>query len=203
MYKVGEFAKLIKKSVKTLQRWDREGFYHPEVKTPTGHRLYSHKQYLEYFNIENNIKRKNIVYCRVSSSGQKNDLKTQKEFLTKFTFNSGISVDDFYEDIGSGLNYKRKNFIKLTKEIINGEIETLIIAHKDRLVRFGFEWFEWLCGEYNTKILIINDDKLSPEEEMCTDLMSIIHVFSSRLYGLRKYKKELNETCKENINTTN
>jgi predicted site-specific integrase-resolvase len=200
MYKVGEFSKLIKKSVKTLQRWDRENVFKPEIRTPTNRRLYSHKQYLDYFNFGDNLKRRNVIYCRVSSSGQKSDLKTQKEFLNQFTFNNGLSVDDIYEDVGSGLNYRRKNFLRLTKEIIGGEINVIIIAHKDRLVRFGFEWFEWLCNEYNTKILIINDDKLSPEKEMCNDLMSIIHVFSSRLYGLRKYKKEINETCKENIN---
>jgi putative resolvase len=198
MYKVGEFAKLIKKSVKTLQRWDRENILKPEVRTQTNRRLYSHKQYLDYFNIENNLKRKNVIYCRVSSSGQKNDLKTQKEHLNKFTLNAGLSIDDIYEDIGSGLNYKRKNFLKLVKEILNGEIDTVVIAHKDRLVRFGFEWFEWLCNENDVNLKIINDEKLSPEEEMCNDLMSIIHVFSSRLYGLRKYKKEINETCKEN-----
>lgn len=199
MYKVGEFAKLIKKSVKTLQRWDREGTFKPDIRTSTNRRLYSHKQYLDYFNIENNIKRKNIAYIRVSSSSQKNDLKSQKEYINKFTLNAGLSIDDIYEDIGSGLNYKRKYLIKLTEEIINKEINIIVIAHKDRLVRFGFEWFQWLCDKYNVKLLIINDENLSPSEEMTKDLMSIIHVFSSRLYGLRKYKKTINEACKENI----
>lgn len=199
MYKIGEFAKLIKKSIKTLQRWDREGTFSPEIRTVTNRRLYSHKQYLDYFNIENNIKRKNVAYIRVSSSSQKDDLKSQKVYVNKFSLNAGLSLDEIYEDIGSGLNYKRKNFIKLTDEIINKEINTLIIAHKDRLVRFGFEWFQWLCERNDVKLIIINDETLSPHEEMTKDLMSIIHVFSSRLYGLRKYTKTINEACKENI----
>lgn len=197
MYNVSEFAKLIKKNVKTLQRWDREGTLKPEIRTSTNRRIYSHKQYLDYFNLGNDVKRKTIVYCRVSSSNQKQDLVSQKNSLIDFTKNSGISVDEIYEDIGSGLNYKRKNFLKLCEQIINREIEIVIIAHKDRLVRFGFEWFEWLCEKYGTELRIINDERLSPTDEMCKDLMSMIHVFSSRLYGLRKYKKQLNETCKE------
>lgn len=200
MYKIGEFSKLIKKSVKTLQRWDREGTLKPDIRTSTNRRLYSHKQYLDYFNINNNIKRKNVAYIRVSSSSQKNDLKSQKDYINKFSLNAGLSLDDIYEDVGSGLNYKRKNFLKLTQEIINREINTIIIAHKDRLVRFGFEYFQWLCDNNDVKILIINDENLSPQEEMVKDLMSIIHVFSSRLYGLRKYKNTINEACKENIN---
>jgi predicted site-specific integrase-resolvase len=198
MYSTGQFGKLIKKSVKTLQRWDRENILKPEIRTQSNRRLYSHNQYLNYFNLSNNSIKKNIIYIRVSSNNQKNDLKSQKDFLSKFTLNMGLSINEIYEDIGSGLNYKRKNFLKLIKEVINGEINSIVIAHKDRLIRFGFDFFEWLCNEYNTKIYIINDEKLSPQEELCKDLTSIIHVFSSRLYGLRKYKNLINETCKEN-----
>lgn len=78
--------------------------------------------------------------------------------------------------------------------ILNNEISEIILTHKDRLVRFGFEFFEWLCLEYNVKLNIINEEKTSPQQELCKDLMSIIHVFSSRLYGLRKYN--FNEICK-------
>jgi predicted site-specific integrase-resolvase len=77
------------------------------------------------------------------------------------------------------------------------EIETIIIAHKDRLVRFGFEWFDKFCENHSCKIKIINNDSLSPQEEMTKDLMSIIHCFSSKLYGLRKYKKEIMKLSNE------
>jgi putative resolvase len=77
----------------------------------------------------------------------------------------------------------------------NGQIKNIIIAHKDRFIRFGFEWFEKFCNNYGCNILIINDEKLSPQQEMINDLISIIHVFSCRIYGLRKYKEEIKK-CK-------
>lgn len=200
MYSTGQFGNLIKKSVKTLQRWDRDGILSPDLYSPKGHRLYSHKQYLDYFNNNKIIKRKIILYARVSSRAQKNDLIQQIDFIKKFSFNQGKIFDEIYSDIGSGLNYKRKYFLKLIDEITNGLIDEIIIAHKDRLIRFGFELIENLCEKYNTKIIIINDENLSPTEEMTQDLISIIHVFSSRLYGLRKYKNKIKKICKEKNN---
>jgi len=196
MYNITQFAKLINYSVKTLQRWDRESILIPHTRTKTNRRLYSQDQ-LNEFKASPLVTKKNIVYCRVSSHNQKDDLKSQKEYLIDFTKNMGLSIDEIYEDIGSGLNFKRKNFIKLINQILNGEISTIVIAHKDRLCRFGFELIEHLCSINNVNIKIINDDRLSPEQELCQDLTSIIHVFSSRLYGLRRYnKKIIEEMCK-------
>jgi predicted site-specific integrase-resolvase len=77
------------------------------------------------------------------------------------------------------------------ERVERGEIEEIVIAHKDRLVRFGFGWFENFCNHHGTQIVVMNSDTLSPEQEMTQDLLSIIHCFSSRLYGLRKYKKKI------------
>lgn len=200
MYNITQFAKLINYSVKTLQKWDRDGILKPKIRTKTNRRLYSHDQLLEFTKSNSLKKRKNIIYCRVSSSNQKNDLKSQREFLVDFTRNSGISIDDIYTDIGSGMNFKRKNFLKLIEEVENNEIESITIAHKDRLVRFGYELIEYLFNKKDVKINIINDDRLSPEQELCQDLTSIIHVFSSRLYGLRKYKNKIKEICENREN---
>lgn len=195
MYSIGKFAKLINKHVRTLQRWDNEGTFKPAKYTPKGRKLYSHEQYLDFTNqnLDNLINKSNIIYCRVSSFNQKNDLTSQLKFIEEYCTNNQIHVDDVYSDIGSGLNYKRKNFIKLINEITKHKINKVIIAHKDRLVRFGFELIEEICKEYNVELIVINDEKLSPQEEMVTDLMSIIHVFSSRLYGLRNYKPKIKE----------
>lgn len=78
-----------------------------------------------------------------------------------------------------------------------GSVSKIIIAHKDRLVRFGFEWFDIFCQNHGTEIIIMNNESLSPQEEMTQDLLSIIHCFSSRLYGLRKYKKTIIEIAKK------
>jgi predicted site-specific integrase-resolvase len=77
------------------------------------------------------------------------------------------------------------------------EISKIVIAHKDRLVRFGYEYFEKFCSQHGTSIIVMNQELLSPQEEMTKDLLSIIHCFSSRLYGLRKYKKQLKEMLEE------
>jgi predicted site-specific integrase-resolvase len=135
--------------------------------------------------------RKCILYARVSSSNQKKDLLSQKKALEDFCIASGRPMDERLEDIESGLNYNRKSFILLMEKVERGEVSEIIVAHKDRLVRFGFEWFEKFCKDYGTTIIVMNAESLSPEAEMTKDLLSIIHCFSSRLYGLRKYKKKI------------
>ena len=94
-------------------------------------------------------------------------------------------------------NYKRKNFVSLLYQVERGEIGEIVVAHKDRFVRFGFEWFENFCKQHGTEIVVMNSESLSPEEEMTKDLLSIIHCFSSRLDGLRKYKKRILEMAQK------
>jgi predicted site-specific integrase-resolvase len=100
---------------------------------------------------------------------------------------------EFVEEIGGGLNFKRRKFNQMMDAVINDEVKTLVIAHQDRLCRFGFEWFERLCQQHDCELLILNHESLSPKEEMVQDLMTIVHGFSSRLYGLRNYRKKLQE----------
>jgi putative resolvase len=194
MYNIGEFAKLLNKTVRTLQMWDSSGKLIAK-RTPTNRRYYTEEQLMEYKGIIAKESSKNVAYLRVSSNNQKDDLKNQKEFINTFCLNKGISLNEWYQDIGSGLNYKRKEWNKLLSLVQNGQIKNIIIAHKDRFIRFGFEWFEKFCNNYGCNILIINDEKLSPQQEMINDLISIIHVFSCRIYGLRKYKEEIKK-CK-------
>ena len=200
MYSIGKFSKMINKHVRTLQRWDNENIFKPAKYTPKGRKLYSHEQYLEFINKNfsfNDTEKETVIYCRVSSFGQKEDLKSQLAFVEEYCTINQIHVDSFLTDIGSGLNYKRKNFLKLINDITKQNVNKVIIAHKDRLVRFGFELIEELCKENNVELIVINEQKLSPQEEMVTDLMSIIHVFSSRLYGLRNYKPKMQELIED------
>ena len=199
IYRLNEFAKLIGKSVQTLQRWDREGIFKAH-RNKLNRRYYIHDQYLEYIGQKASHDKKNIVYYRVSSSGQKGDLENQKKAIEQFCIAQGIAVSEWVSDIGSGLNYTRKNLLSLMEMVERGEVTQIIVAHKDRLVRFGFEWFESFCKNHGTKILVMNNESLSPEEEMTKDLLSIIHCFSSRLYGLRKYKKKIKEIIYEKDN---
>jgi len=196
-YKPKEFGSLVNRTTSTLQRWDREGRL-KAYRTPNNRRYYTHEQYLEYIGQKANTNKLRVVYYRVSSSGQKNDLANQRIALEQFCISSGKPVDKWLKDIGSGLNYKRKNFILLMDMVERGEVSEIVIAHKDRLVRFGYEWFERFCTNHGTKIVVMNVESLSPEEEVTRDLLSIIHCFSIRLYGLRRYKKKLTELIKTN-----
>jgi len=199
IYRLNEFAKLIGKSVQTLQRWDREGIF-KAYRNKLNRRYYIHDQYLEYIGQKASPEKKNIVYYRVSSSGQKGDLENQKKAIEQFCIAQGIAVSEWLSDIGSGLNYTRKNFLSLMEMVERGEVAQIIVAHKDRFVRFGFEWFEKFCKNHGTIILIMNNESLSPTEEVTKDLLSIIQCFSSRLYGLRKYKKKIKEMIYEKDN---
>ena len=109
----------------------------------------------------------------------------------KSTGNQMLYIDEWIKEIGGGMNFKRKAFLSLMSRIQLGEIKTLIIAHKDRLVRFGFEYFQHVAIVNGCEIIIVNQESLSPQQEMVEDLMTIVHTFSCRLYGLRKYQKLL------------
>ena len=190
-YKPKDFAELIGVSVKTLQRWDREGILEAN-RTPTDRRYYTYDQYLQFKGIktQNDI-RQVVIYARVSTKNQKDDLQNQVSFLRQFCNARGIIVDQCMEEYGSGLNYNRKKWNKLLDEVMEQKIKTIIITHKDRFIRFGYDWFEKFCMKFHTTIVIVNNEELSPQEELVQDIVSILPVFSSRLYGLRKYKKQI------------
>ena len=120
-------------------------------------------------------------------------MKNQKLALEQYIITNGIAVSEWLSDVGSGLNYERKDFNYLFIEVENDRVARIIIAHKDRLVRFGYEWFNEYCKRHNCEIIVINAESLSPEEEVTKDLLTIMHCFSLRLYGLRRYRKEITE----------
>lgn len=195
MLTASEAAKVLRVHVKTLQRWDRTGELKAE-RSPSGRRLYKESAIKSMLRIGcEDVKRKIIAYCRVSSQSQRPDLKNQKEAIEQFCLSSAKPNVEYIEEIGGGLNFKRKKFLELIDSL--PEISEIIIAHKDRLSRFGFDLLEHLCIKNDTTLTVINIEKLSPEQEMVQDLMTIIHCFSSRLYGLRNYKKDVKKALKK------
>lgn len=193
MYKPKEFSELIGVSVKTLQRWDDNNKL-KAYRTPTNRRYYTYEQYLEYIGkSSDNIERNNVIYCRVSTRNQKDDLKNQADFLRQYVNAKGMIIDEVMEDYGSGLNYNRKKWNNLIDMCIDNKIDKIIITHKDRFIRFGYEWFERFLLKFNVEIIVVNNESLSPSEELVQDIISILHVFSCRIYGLRKYKKKIKE----------
>lgn len=151
--------------------------------------LYNINKYLREKNVLHKERIK-ICYCRVSSNKQKEDLEKQIKYM-KDKFPTHIII----QDIGSGLNYKRKGLQELMEKAINGEIEELVIAYKDRLTRFGYEIIEWLISKYsNGKIIVINkNEEETPVEELTKDIVSIMNVYVAKVNGLRKYKTHIKE----------
>lgn len=189
IYKPKEMAKKLNVTVRTLQRWDNEGKL-PAKRSPTNRRYYTDDQLMQYLG-EPTDNRKTVAYARVSTYGQKDDLKDQVSFIRQYANAKGIILDEVITDIGSGLNYNRKKWNQLLYNVEQNKIKTIFITYKDRFIRFGFDWFNRFCNEHNTKIIVLNNPDTSPDKELVDDVISIIHVFSCRLYELRKYKNKI------------
>lgn len=191
MIRLNEMAKRLGVSTKTLQRWDKDGILVAK-RNPNNRRYYTENQYLEYIGKSNSNDQKIVAYARVSNNNQKDNLKNQITFIRNYVNAQGEILDDVIQDIGSGLNYNRKHWNDLLlNQIPKGNIKKIYITYKDRFVRFGFDWFERFCNHYDCKIIVINNPDTSPQRELIDDLISIIHAFSYRIYGLRKYKKDI------------
>lgn len=201
MYKPNEFAKKLSISVKTLQRWDVSGRL-PAKRTLAGHRYYTEDDLLIAQGLKpQEMDRKVIVYCRVSSTSQKPELKNQVTAMESFCLGRGLAVTEWISEIGGGLNFRRKKFLAIVLSMLKGEVSVLVVAHKDRLCRFAFEFIQELATSVDCEIIVANQESLSPQQELVEDLMAIIHCFSCRLYGLRSYSKELKDNLKKAIDT--
>lgn len=195
-YKVGEFAKLLNVTVKTLQNWDKQGSL-KAYRTPTNQRFYTEEQLNQILRLGNEKQGLKIGYCRVSTHNQKNSLEYQEEYLRSYTNAKGVILDEVLTDIGSGINYNRKNFNRILELVEDGEIAEIYVTYKDRFVRFGFDWFNNFCEKHGAKIIILKQPSTSPEQELAEDLLNIATVFSARNHGLRTYKKQLEQNLNE------
>ena len=195
-YSITQFAQRVGVSVKTLQRWDREGRL-TASRTPTNRRVYTDEHLYKILPGRQSTERTTVVYMRVSSQAQKPDLAHQRTVLEQFCAARGIAVTDWVSEVGGGLNFKRPRFLALVDKLVTNQVAMVVIAHKDRLMRFGFDLFAHLCRRHGCELVVLNTETLSPEQEMVQDLMTITHGFSARLYGLRHYRKALDRALKE------
>ena len=193
-YSPQEFGQLIGRKTKTLQKWDREGILKAH-RSPTNRRYYTHDQYLAYRGMIAPEQGLTIAYVRISGAAQKPDLVNQMKALEVYCDQHALKVDEWMQDIGSGLNYKRKQFNRLMEMVELGQVRRILIAHRDRLVRFGYGYFEAFCERHHTDLVVIDGETLSPDQELVQDLVAILTVFSARLHGLRSYRKVLKEAA--------
>jgi excisionase family DNA binding protein len=190
---IKEASQILGVHSETLRRWERTGKIKCE-RTPGGTRRYllSDIQTFNPLGINKEaLLRATIGYARVSSHDQKDDLVRQKQILEMYCSSHGWSFE-IIDDLGSGMNYRKKGLQKLIEMILSEKIGRLVLTHKDRLLRFGAELIFSLCEAKNVEVVIINngDDVKTYEQELAEDVLEIITVFSARLYGSRSHKNK-------------
>jgi len=193
MITIQQAATLLGVTTKTLRLWEKEGKL-TSFRTNGGHRRYKTEDLLK----SKSEKQLTIAYARVSTNDQKKDLVRQIDLLELYCTSKGYQFE-IISDLGSGLNYKKKGLIRLIKLICSSQVERIILTTKDRLLRFGSELIFTLCEIFSVEVSIINKTEESTfEEDLTNDVLEIITVFSSRLYGSRSHKnKKLVEQLKE------
>ncbi len=154
------------------------------IRTGGGHRRYD---------VEGYIKSKSqsiatVCYCRVSSTKQRDDLERQVEYMRRIYPSAEV-----IRDIGSGINFKRKGLRTLLERLMQGDKLQVVIAHRDRLARFGIELIQYLIEQNGGELVVLDQTEHSPQEELTQDLLAILHVFSSRMHGLRSYRDKIKE----------
>jgi putative resolvase len=189
---------------RTLYQWEMKGWI-KTLRTPGGIRYYDVDGYIknkecekeketkkEQECIETELKeldkkeeKLNICYVRVSTHGQKSELENQKKFMEKMFPNY-----EMIEDIGSGINFNRKGLRKIIDLAIEGKINMVVVANRDRLTRFGFDFISDLIQKYsNGRVIVLNEKEVDePEIELAKDVLQIMNVFVAKMNGLRRYK---------------
>ena len=206
-YKPGEIAEFLNVKTRTIQNYCIRGIL-PERITGTGRRLIPHEGLVEYLEKNKLIyddtqkNKKDILYARVSTDKQKQrgDLDRQIEKLKLYIVDKNPQNLEVITDIASGLNDNRKGMNQLINLILEGKVNRLIIAYKDRLTRFGYNYIKQICEKHNTTIIIVSSEKKDETieeefaEELAEDIISIIHSTNGKLYKMRKkVKKELDK----------
>ena len=193
-----EAKNILKINATTLKSWKDKGILSYK-KLSDKKILYDIDSVLNNSDINDN--RLNVIYARVSNTRQHNDLLNQIELVKSYCITNGIKISKVYQDIASGMNENRKDFNILINDVISGKIKNIYISFKDRLTRFGFDYFKNLFQKYNVNIIILDELEESNktfQDELTEDLISIIHHFSMKLYSNRRKKLKEIEKILEN-----
>lgn len=183
-----EVIKLLRVSRTTLTKYVKDGTLRIFT-LPNGQYDYNDEDVYQKFN--KGMERKTFIYARVSTPKQKKDLENQIELLKQFCISNGWKIHGVYADIASGISFEnRKQFFDLLSAIMKHEVERVVITYKDRMSRVGFDLFNFLFAQFNTKIVVISEvgsPKLD-SEEIFEEIVSLLHCYSMKLYSRRKKK---------------
>ena len=186
--KSNKVLKLLRVTRPTLCRYVKNGLIKVN-RLPSG--LYDYDEESVYKFLNKDVERKCVIYCRVSTSKQKKDLENQRRNIETYCLKNGIKISNVYSDIGSGINFDRKEFQRLVNDIVNHRISKVFITYKDRLSRISFDMFKNLFAEFNCEIVVLNyvEDSKTVEKEIFNEIISLIHCFAMKVYSSRRQKK--------------
>jgi len=184
--KAEEVLNLLQISRKTLHVYAKDGRIRYSVMP---NKRYNYSEEDVYKILNKDVKRKTVLYARVSTRKQKNDLQNQIDQMKQWCFMNGYTINAIYSDIASGISFeKRKGFFEMLDEVMNNKIEKVVITYKDRLSRAGFELFSYLFRKFRTEIVVISEvgsTKLD-SEEVFVEIGSMQHFYSMKMYSKRK-----------------
>lgn len=193
LFNLKEAMEYLHISKSTIHRWDREGVL-VALRTNGGHRRYTKKQLDEVAGLsdETIVEPKNteiraVIYARCSTTEQKTrgDIDRQAQRITEYSVKKQYKIVDIIKDCGSGINDKRKGFIKLCNLVVNDKVDVVIIEHKDRLTRFQYNLIEFFFSRFNVRIEVTENKQTTETEELVNDLMMLMTSFSGKLYSNR------------------
>lgn len=187
--RAGEVLNILQITRPTLQSYRKKG-YIKATQLPNGHFDFDADSVYRLKN--RNQPRQTILYGRVSTYKQKRDLSNQMQTLEKFSMKRGYQIDQMYSDIASGISFKqRKQFFDMLDLIIQGKVKRVVVTHKDRLSRVGFDLFKRLFDKFGTEIVVISDylDPKTDEQELFSEIISLLHCFVMRQYSSRRKLK--------------
>ena len=179
-----ETSEILGISIDRLRRLAENGTI-STIRTPGGQRRYDVQGYLD---AQTDTTLTTIGYCRVRGKSQSDDLASQVAYLQKH-----YPEAEIIKDFGSGINFKRKGLRTLLERILRGDKLRIVVAHRDRLARFGGEVIQFLVEQNGGEVVVLDQTVYSPEEELTADLLAILHVFSCRMCGLRRYRDQIKE----------
>ena len=188
LLKIGKAATYLGCTTQTLRNYSNKGLL-PDKRNAANQRVYDtndlDKLITTFKDVEYNSNNVKVYYAR-SSEGNKKHLNNQ---ISELIDNYG-DPDHIIKDNGSGLNENRKGLQKLLKLAQERKINTVYITTKDMLAIFGYTHLERLLEEYNVKIIILNDNSLSPQEELLQEFMNLVAIFSGKFYKMRSIENK-------------
>ena len=205
-YRPGELAEMTGRSVRTIQNYCIDGRIKCKI-TEKGRRMIARDEMIKHLRkckmISTEEERIDVAYARVSTSVQKKrgDLDRQAEYIIKEIVTRNPKNLKIFKEVGSGMNDERKELLKILNLVMEKKVDRIFILYRDRLTRFGFHYIEQICKKFGTRIEVISDEAeaKTEQEELAEDIISIIHSFSRKLYGMRNRFREVIDNSIEEV----